>query len=49
MLRVKAKYYGHYAEFLKVVELIDYVEELQSSMYDKGTANQTGQGTGQET
>jgi hypothetical protein len=49
LLRIKAKYYGHYAEFLKVVELIDLVEELQSSIYDKSTADQTGQGTGQET
>jgi hypothetical protein len=49
LLRIKAKYYGHYAEFLKIVELIDLVEELQSSIYDKSTADQTGQGTGQET
>lgn len=49
LLRQKAKYYGHYAEQLKVTELIDLVEELQSSIYDKSTANQAGQGTGQET
>jgi hypothetical protein len=30
LLRIKAKYYGHYAEFLKVVELIDEIEQLRA-------------------
>lgn len=30
LLRIKAKYYGHYAEFLKVVELIDEIESSRA-------------------
>ena len=30
LLKIKAKYYGHYAEQLKVLELIEKVEELYS-------------------
>lgn len=28
-LKVKAKYYGHYAEFLRVVDLINEIESLR--------------------
>lgn len=30
LLKTKAKYYGHYAEQLKVLDLIRYVEFLES-------------------
>jgi len=29
LLKIKAKYYGHYAEQLKVLELIKEIEELR--------------------
>jgi hypothetical protein len=29
LLKVKAKYYGHYAEQLKVLELIEEIERLK--------------------
>jgi len=31
LLKVKAKYYGHYAEFLKVFELIEEIERLRNA------------------
>ncbi len=30
LLKIKAKYYGHYAEQLKVLELIEEIERLGS-------------------
>ena len=32
LLKVKAKYYGHYAEQLKVVELIEEIEDLRETV-----------------
>jgi hypothetical protein len=29
LLKIKAKYYGHYAEHLKVLELIEEIEKLR--------------------
>ena len=31
LLRVKAKFYGHYAENLKVLELIETIEKLRAN------------------
>jgi hypothetical protein len=32
LLKIKAKYYGHYAENLKVLELIEEIESLRSGV-----------------
>ena len=37
LLKIKAKYYGHYAENLKVLELISLIEELHRVIEDSTT------------
>jgi hypothetical protein len=32
LLKTKAKYYGHYAEHLKVIELINEIEDLRQNI-----------------
>ena len=36
LLKTKAKYYGHYAEHLKVFELIKEIEELKERQKNSG-------------
>ena len=39
-LKIKADYYGHYAEFLKVKELIQEIEELKIKLEKQTPENQ---------